>query len=120
MPSSTSPLSDLQGAAESLKLSGQRAEAAELYRQCLERTPDDPDLLYEYGELLVDLERLEEAADSFRRVLAHDPNDAASTIMLARVLHRQKKSLDSLHFYRRAQRLAPHLSVVHLDRKSVV
>ena len=112
--SHTDTLPDLIAAASSLKSSGHLAEAVELYQSCLESTPDNLDLLYELGETLLELERLEEAANCFRRVLSHTTADAASTIMLARTLHRQKKPLESLHFYRRAQRLVPHLAVVHL------
>lgn len=106
--------SSLRCGAESLAKLGRLTEAAEMYRLCLEQAPDDLDLLYEYGETLLELNHLEESADAFRLVLVHSPIDAASTIMLARVLHRQKKPLESLHYYRRAQRLAPHLAVVHL------
>lgn len=106
--------SSLRCGAESLAKSGRLTEAAEMYRLCLDQAPDDLDLLYEYGETLLELDHLEEAAGAFRLALAQSPVDAASTIMLARVLHSQKKPQESLHYYRRAQRLAPHLAVVHL------
>jgi len=114
MPFTTAQSQVMHQSAETLKASGRLAEAAELYQSCLEKRPEDLDLLYEYGEVLLDLERLEEAADCFSLALSLEPNDAACTIMLAKSLHRQKKPQDALHFFRRAQRLAPHLSVVHL------
>lgn len=114
MPSFAVPSSDPRGAAGALKSAGRYAEAADRYRLCLDHAPDDFDLLYEYGETLLELERLDEAADSFRRALIQNPADASCTIMLANVLHRQKKPLDALHYYRRACRLAPWLAVVHL------
>ncbi|MHB8057197.1 MAG: O-linked N-acetylglucosamine transferase, SPINDLY family protein [Desulfuromonadaceae bacterium] len=114
MPFTTAPLQTIHQSAETLKVSGRLAEAADLYKSCLKKRPEDLDLLYEYGEVLFDLERLEEAADCFRLALSLEPHDAACTIMLAKSLHRLKKPQEALHFYRRAQRLAPHLSVVHL------
>lgn len=105
---------DPRMAAETLKSAERYGEAADQYRLCLDRTPDDFELLYEYGEVLVALGRLDEAADSFRRALIQAPGDAACTIRLADVLHRQNKTRDALHYYRRASRLAPQLAQVHL------
>jgi predicted O-linked N-acetylglucosamine transferase (SPINDLY family) len=89
-------------------------EALAILKDCLEQAPDNADLLYEYGNLLFDAGRIEEAADCFRRQLAVNPVDASALLMLGRALHRLKKPKDALHFFRQAQRLAPGLPVVHL------
>ncbi len=107
-------LAELHTTAAAEVAAGRRTEAAILYQACLQREPENEDLLYEYGELLLALEQLEEAADCFRRILANNPAEAATILLLARTLHRLKKPKEALHYYRQGQRLAPHLPVVHL------
>lgn len=108
------PLDELQAAAAAAVAAGLQDEAVELYQACLQRQPENEDLLYDYGELLLGLDRLDEAADCFRRILANNPCEAATILLLARTLHRLKKPKDALHYYRQGQRLAPDFPVVHL------
>ncbi|SJZ34458.1 Predicted O-linked N-acetylglucosamine transferase, SPINDLY family [Trichlorobacter thiogenes] len=89
-------------------------EALAILKDCLEQAPDNADLRYEYGNLLFDAGRIEEAANCFRQQLALNPVDASALLMLGRALHRLKKPKEALHFFRQAQRLAPGLPVVHL------
>lgn len=105
---------EMQAAAASHVAAGRQVEAATAYLECLNREPENEDLLYEYGELLLSLGRLEEAADCFRRILANNPAEAATILLLARTLHRLKRPKDALHYYRQGQRLAPDFAVVHL------
>lgn len=100
--------------ANGLNTAGRTAEAAERYRSAIESYPADVDLLYEYGNVLINLDQLDNAAACFRRALVLEPGDAACTIMMARTMHRLKKPLEALHFYRQAQRTSPHLPIVHL------
>ncbi|MCE1226839.1 MAG: tetratricopeptide repeat protein [Geobacteraceae bacterium] len=104
----------MQAIGRHLKTSGCLAEAADMYRQCLEFYSDNHDVLYEYAEILLQLEHAEEAAEFFRRALAQSYGDPATVIMLAMALQRNQKSLEALHYYRYAQRLTPHLGAVHL------
>lgn len=105
--------SELRTAGE-LAASGHTDEAAAIFRACLQQEPDNPDLLYEYGNLLFDTGQIEAAVDCFRRQLAINPVDASAVLMLGRALHRLKKPKEALHYFRQAQRLAPRLPVVHL------
>ena len=105
---------EMQAAAAAHVAAGRQVEAATAYLECLNREPENEDLLYEYGELLLSLGRLEEAADCFRRILANNPAEAATILLLARTLHRLKRPKDALHYYRQGQRLAPDFAVVHL------
>lgn len=93
---------------------GREDEACAWYQQQLQQNPGNYDLLYDYGELLLELGKAEEAADCFRQLLAADPSDAAAIVMLAKILHRLKKPKEALHYFRQAQRLAPQMPVIHL------
>lgn len=115
MAADTEALSALM-ISKALKLadSGLIDEASAIFSAALEQTPDNSDLLYEYGNLLFDAGQLSEAADCFRRQLALDPADASAVLMLGRVLHRLKRPGEALHYFRQGQRLVPHLPIVHL------
>ncbi len=52
---------------------GQYREALDLYRQVIERMPDDPVVRYEYAQLLRDLNVQEEAIRQAREVVRLDP-----------------------------------------------
>jgi len=78
------------------------------------QTIPEHDRLFDDAEEAFEHHEFDRAAELLLKGLSLAPNDAASTILYARTLHRQKKPLEAWHFFRRARTLAPHLPVVHL------
>ena len=109
------------------------AEAADLesrrasYEQALAKTPDDPENLNNLGQVLIRLNRPEDALARFERALTLAPARATYHFNAARAasdLGRRNKAIDE---YREAVRLLPTdgasrytLGVALQDRKSVV
>jgi predicted O-linked N-acetylglucosamine transferase (SPINDLY family) len=106
------PPQEALAAVSRLNAEGRNTEAAELLRKFQLEYPDNPDLLYEYGKILHELDQPEKAAECFRIILSNDPYDVSANIMLASIL--KDKPLEALHYFRRGCRLAPDQGIIHL------
>jgi tetratricopeptide (TPR) repeat protein len=71
--------------ATSLKLQGAWAEAASAYREALEINPVHEDALYSLGNVLFELERYEEAATAWRRLIEANSHSTRAHIQLGAV-----------------------------------
>src|SRR5262249_42125408 len=80
-------------------------ESAEFYRQACDLDPFDAKINYHWGQALLALDRLPEAADCFRRILSIDPNHPGGCQALSHVLRRQGESAEAMRYARRAARL---------------
>ncbi|QPC83471.1 tetratricopeptide repeat protein [Phototrophicus methaneseepsis] len=78
--------SSLAAQAQELYYQGQIEEAADLLEQAIEQRPDTIDYLYEYGMLLLDLERSQEAQEIAERIGEIDANDVRGFALKARAL----------------------------------
>jgi tetratricopeptide (TPR) repeat protein len=66
--------------------SGRMNEATELMAQALEQQPTNVDYLYEYGRLLIESDRVEEAIDIGQRAIDANPNDPRGYAIRARAM----------------------------------
>lgn len=77
-----------------------------LYRQAIERAPDDLGLAVALGRVYFELEMLDEAADQFQKVEVQAPDLAPLHAFLGAIYERRGQPADAFEEYRRALRLA--------------
>ncbi|MCZ6499158.1 MAG: tetratricopeptide repeat protein [Gammaproteobacteria bacterium] len=86
---------------------GRRDEAEALYRQCLEKSPDDADVLYFLGLLCHETGRGREAVDYLKRALAGRPELAVAYAVLALALAATGQPGEALQAVEQALRRRP-------------
>jgi tetratricopeptide (TPR) repeat protein len=86
---------------------GNRQRAIDLYKAYLFRYPDDAAVRYNFGNLLRDLQRLDDAAAEYREVIRLAPGDANAHINLATADAQAGRVDQSLASYERAFALEP-------------
>ncbi|HEX9191341.1 MAG TPA: tetratricopeptide repeat protein, partial [Candidatus Deferrimicrobiaceae bacterium] len=80
---------------------GKLDAALESYQKALKYAGDDPDILYEIGNVQVKKGRLTEARDALRRALAADEGHTRSRYLLAGILAASGESDRALQEYAR-------------------
>ncbi|MCH7510677.1 MAG: tetratricopeptide repeat protein [Proteobacteria bacterium] len=90
---------------------GRRDEAEALYRQCLEQSPDDADVLYYLGLLCHETGRSHEAVGYLRKVLSARPELAEAHAVLALALAASGQPDEALLAVERALQRRPDDSV---------
>ena len=65
---------------------GNLTEAVELFEAAVKQRPDNVDYLYEYGQILIDLDRPQEAETVADRMIDLSPNDARGYALKTRAL----------------------------------
>ncbi len=89
------------------------AEASSQYEVLVAAEPNNPDLIRDWGRLLLkdasrpEAERKKAAADVWRRLIAAKPRDAATASQVADLLRQAGMTDDAIAQYRRAIELAP-------------
>ncbi len=86
--------------ARGLITAGRDADAYELYRKLLTRSPHDVDSLVNYGLLAQRLGHTEEAADSWQRAVDIDPLQTNAQLYLAQALEKQGEVQAAARHYR--------------------
>ena len=84
-----------------------------LYRQALERAPDDRALAIALGRVLFELEMLDEAADHFEKIEARAPDLPAVHAFLGAIFERRGQTREAFDEYRRGLRLAHAFGAPH-------
>ena len=92
---------DLVSKTVALHQRGRLDEAEALYREALERSPNDADLLHFHGVLLHQRGRSTEAIDSIRRALEIDPNYVDAHNNLGNVFKELGRLRDATREYRK-------------------
>lgn len=77
------PSDEVVRQAHSLREEGRAAEAEAMLRKALEASPEDPALLAELGEALVDVGREDEALSCYERLVSIRPDDINARMRLA-------------------------------------
>ena len=90
---------------KSYRQEGRPSRMIALYRQALERAPDDLGLAVALGRVLFELEMLDEAADQFEKVEVQAPDLPAVHAYLGAVFERRGETRAAFEEYRRALRL---------------
>ncbi len=106
---------------------GRYERARQLYLKELRENPGDVGTLLDLGYLLVDMNRLSEGAEKFRRVLELETDNADAHFYLGDIALRQQRSRDAEASFRLVQRLEPgypevkrRLAELALDRGDLV
>lgn len=76
-----------------------------LYREALEKAPDDLALAVALGRVFLELEMLDEAADQFEKIEVRTPDLPAVHAFLGAVFERRGETREAFEEYRRALRL---------------
>ena len=101
------PFLDPAGKGATAYGSGDYAAALEHYREAVERNPQDAESLSNLGQVLVRMNRVEEAIPYFQRALAILPDRWSYQFNLARALGLLGRADESIAAYRRAMQLFP-------------
>lgn len=99
----------LNGCGLVLELQGRHSQAEKMFLTALEHSPNEEntDTHINLGSLYAMTGRLVEAAEQFRGVLAHTPDNVQAHNNLANVLATQGKSAEAVEHYKRALELQP-------------
>lgn len=85
-PTPTPLPSSLANQGSALYVSGDVEGAAQMFGQAMQQQPDDPDYLYEYGSILIDMNLVEDAVPIADRMIAVAPEDPRGYALKARAL----------------------------------
>jgi len=96
--SEMTPLAELENyRLTALNRSGKTKQAMQVYRERIEENPNDETYRYNYGSLLLNADRYEEAAEQLKKAVELDPNDPKKQYNLgAAYLNRGVMLQDSL------------------------
>jgi lipopolysaccharide biosynthesis regulator YciM len=84
---------------------GRPSRMIALYRDAVERAPDDPALALALGRVYFELEMLDEAAEQFEKVEVRAPDAPAVHAFLGAVFERREQWREAFEEYRRALQL---------------
>jgi Flp pilus assembly protein TadD len=88
--------------ADRAREAGQWGLAVRLYREALDRKPDNPPIWVQYGHALKEMGQTESGEAAYRQAIAYDPNCADAYLQLGHILKLQGRSLDAPAAYLRA------------------
>jgi protein O-GlcNAc transferase len=94
---------------------GKPEQAAELYRQAIEITPNDPGVLVSHGFALVELRRFNEARPLLERAVSLDPSQEDAYFLLAMVERQSSNSNKAIAHLRAALALRADFTACRLD-----
>jgi len=103
-----------------LHAAGRLAEAEPLYRQALNRSPDNFDALHLYGVLLSQTQRFDEAEKLLRRAVYLRPNVATAQSNLGNMLRDRNRPGEALPYLRRAVEADPKMAAAHQNLGAVL
>ena len=101
------PFLDPSGKGATAYIAGDYATALKQYQEAVTRNPQDAESLSNLGQVLVRMNRVEEALPFFQRALAIVPDRWSYQFNLARALGLLGRMNDAITAYRRAQQLFP-------------
>ncbi len=87
---------------------GDYVEADKALSSALILEKENIELLLRYGSVLIELDRLEEAKETYLKVLELNPNEDLAHASLANVLHKLHQDQRALEHHRKAIELDPH------------
>jgi tetratricopeptide (TPR) repeat protein len=94
-----------------------------MFKTQLEKNPNDAELLSRYGDFLSDIERYQEAADAYKKVLAIAPDNVNAQTFLGTALWNLGKKSEAIALYQKSLKADPnhvptlyYLAMVDLDQ----
>ncbi len=106
----------LRDQAMSLHARGALADAERIYRQILERQPDDMQVLTMLGVLAAQSGRMQQAADLLQHAIKVNPNEPLAHNNLGIVLTNLNRLEEAIASFDRALALAPHYADAYTNR----
>lgn len=97
------------------KQAGRLPEAAEAWRRCADLAPDRPDILYNLGNTLKELDCIEDAVSAYRQAIALAPGFGDAHYNLASVLKAMGRLKEALDSYRAAIAVNPNDVEAHMN-----
>lgn len=95
-------------------IEGKPAEAIGHFRRAIELSPTDPDLYFNLGNALAQVDRVEEAEEAYRSSLRYDPNSADAMQNLGVLLLARVRPFEAQAAFRRVIELAPDAAPSYL------
>jgi cytochrome c-type biogenesis protein CcmH/NrfG len=98
-----------------------------MFKTQLEKNPKDVELLTRYGDFLSDIERFQEAADAYKKVLALEPQNVNAQTFMGTALWNLGKKSEAVVLYEKSIKADPnnvptlyYLAMVDLDQNKNV
>ena len=104
-------IDDLYLQGNAAQAEGNYAEAEQIWRQIIRRTPNDAIAYYNLGNVLADQERLEEAEAAYRQAISLNLNDAEAYNNLGYLAQTQGRLEEAIALYPRALAIDPNLRI---------
>jgi protein O-GlcNAc transferase len=95
---------------------GAYAESENLFCDALKINPDDPNAQFNHGNVLLALQRLDEAYGAFGRALAVNPNFAEAHLNRGSILMSRGSVAESMDCFDAAIRVNPRFSEAYINR----
>jgi len=96
-----------------------------MFKTQLEKNPNDAELLSRYGDFLSDIEKYQEAADAYKKVLAIEPDNVNAQTFLGTALWNLGKKTEAIGLYEKSLKADPnhvptlyYLAMVDLEKKN--
>lgn len=96
-----------------------------MFKTQLEKNPNDVELLSRYGDFLSDIERYQDAADAYKKVLAIEPENINAQTFMGTALWNLGKKADAVALYEKSLKADPnhvptlyYLAMVDLENKN--
>jgi len=105
---STIPVNQAMDQALELHQEGKLSGAAEIYKQILARSPNNPDALHLLGVLCAQMDRLEEGVSLIQRALAFNPVEPRYFFNLGSILVTLRRLDQAIEAYQKAVTFNPH------------
>ena len=125
IPEKTRTLARNSDSQEHPKVSNEQILA--MFKTQLEKNPNDVELLTRYGDFLSDIERYQEAADAYKKVLAFEPKNINAQTFMGTALWNLGKKSEAVDLYEKSLKTDPnhvptlyYLAMVDLDQKKNV
>ncbi len=93
--------------ANKLKTLGEFEKAIDKYSQCERINTDNLIASFRKGDLLIDIEQLEEAEELFNNILKSHPDDYSANLKYATSLYKQNKIEHAIHYFEKCYKIKP-------------
>jgi Flp pilus assembly protein TadD len=91
-----------------------REELLAMFKEALEKNPDNPELMTRYANFLFDLGRFNEAVDWFRKAIAIEPNNLGFRTDLGTALWNGGQKDQAMAEYQQILKIDPkHMATLH-------
>jgi len=94
---------------------GDMLEASKALQSALVLEADNVDILQRHGYVMMQIDNLEDAKESYEKIISIDPNDDQAHASLANVLHKLGKEEDAIKYHQQSIALDPAYAPHHYN-----